>query len=148
LGCPIELADVADDIVQRGAAVPPLQRERETGARRGERVEAERGEDARRAQVPGVRDHERLALVQRPERLRLPLLPRHALRSSTRCGAPYSSRSARNGTASNASGPSTPAPSQTPSARSSSATTGLSAVCQTTAWAPSRTIDSSLSTSW
>src|SRR2546428_498782 len=37
-------------------------------ARRGERLEAERGENARRSGVPGVRDHERARrLVQRAE---------------------------------------------------------------------------------
>ena len=61
-----------------------------------------------------------------------------ARRQSSRCpqGAPYAVSRSRNGTASNASGPSTPAPDQTPVASSSSATTGLTAVCQTTHWWP------------
>ena len=54
--------------------------------------------------------------------------------------------SSRKGTASKASGPSTPAPRQTPVAMSSRATTGLTAVCQTTAWAPNSAIDQALST--
>ncbi len=52
------------------------------------------------------------------------------------------------GRGSNASGPRTPAPDQTPLASSSRAITGLIAVCQTTAWAPSRPHVSSLSTTW
>jgi len=48
-------------------------------------------------------------------------------------GVPYSTSLSRNGTASNASGPSTPAPCHTPPASSSRAMTGLTAVCQTTA---------------
>ena len=66
-------------------------------------------------------------------------------RSSSPCGAPYSASSSRNGTASKASGPSTPLPCQVPRARSSIATTGFTAVCQTTAWTPSRSIAHSLS---
>src|SRR5689334_17581150 len=50
--------------------------------------------------------------------------------------------------ASNASGPRTPAPDHTPAASSSSATTGLTAVCQTTACDPYSFIDHSLSTTW
>ena len=52
------------------------------------------------------------------------------------------------GTASNASGPSTPLPDQVPAASSSRATTGLTAVCQTTHWWPYSRIDHSLSTTW
>ena len=51
-------------------------------------------------------------------------------------GEPYSVSRSRKGPASNASGPSTPAPVHTPFASSSSATTGLIAVCHTTACAP------------
>ena len=47
---------------------------------------------------------------------------------------PYSASSVRNGSAGNASGPSTPAPVHSPRSSSSSATTGLIAVCHTTAW--------------
>jgi hypothetical protein len=49
-------------------AVAARERERETGARGRERLEAEAGQDARGADVPGVGDHERArALVQRAE---------------------------------------------------------------------------------
>ena len=54
----------------------------------------------------------------------------------------------RNGTASNASGPSTPVPCHAPVASSSSATTGLTAVCHTTAWLPYSRIVSALSATW
>src|SRR5699024_11015268 len=69
------------------------------------------------------------------------LAERHDVRSSIPHGDPYpsgfgaASRS-RNGFGGSASGPSTPVPDQVPSASSSSATTGLIAVCQTTHWAP------------
>ena len=52
------------------------------------------------------------------------------------------------GDTSSLSTPSTPAPDQAPAAINSSATTGLSAVCQTTACAPYSRIDHSLSTTW
>ncbi len=64
------------------------------------------------------------------------------------CGAPSSASRSRNGFGGNASGPSTPAPFHTPSSSSSSATTGLTAVCQTTAWLPYSRIVCSLSTTW
>ena len=48
----------------------------------------------------------------------------------------------------NASGPRTPEPVQAPVATSSRATTGLTAVCHTTAWEPYSRIDHSLSTTW
>ena len=54
----------------------------------------------------------------------------------------------RKGSAGSASGPSTPAPDQAPESISSSATTGLTAVCQTTAWEPYSAIDQALSTTW
>ena len=63
-----------DDLVERRAAVEAAEREREAGARGRERLEPERGEHARGAGVPRVRDHERLARVQRLERLRLSVL--------------------------------------------------------------------------
>ncbi len=55
---------------------------------------------------------------------------------------------APDGTASKASGPSTPTPRQVPFASSSSATIGLTAVCHTTHWAPYSLIVSSLSATW
>ena len=54
--------------VERRAAVLAAERERETRAGRRQRAEAERRQRLRRARVPGVRDHERLTLVQRAER--------------------------------------------------------------------------------
>src|SRR3984885_7632282 len=56
--------------------------------------------------------------------------------------------SSRNGPGGSASGPSTPVPDQAPESISSSATTGLTAVCQTTAWEPYSAIDQALSTTW
>lgn len=47
-----------------------------------------------------------------------------------------------------ASGPSTPTPDQAPLASSSSATTGLTAVCQTTHWESYSLIDHALSVTW
>ena len=63
-------------------------------------------------------------------------------------GEPYSTSRSRNGLGGNASGPSTPTPDQVPSASSSRATTGLIAVCQTTACEPYSAIDQALSTTW
>jgi EAL domain-containing protein (putative c-di-GMP-specific phosphodiesterase class I) len=63
-------------------------------------------------------------------------------------GEPYAVSRSRNGTASKASGPSTPVPDHAPPASSSSATTGLTAVCHTTACEPYCDIDHSLSTTW
>src|SRR3954454_13460192 len=71
-----------------------------------------------------------------------------ASRSSTACGLPRSASRSRNGTASNSSGPRTPAPVQTPDAISSTAATAITAVCHTTAWQPSRAIVSALSHTW
>ena len=80
--------DVRGDLVERRAPVRPRQREREAGARRRERLEAERLEHARRARVPRVRDHERLARVERPKRLGLLSRRRHAARPCQFCPAP------------------------------------------------------------
>src|SRR5262245_38372136 len=63
-------------------------------------------------------------------------------------GDPYSVSRLRKGTAAKASGPRTPVPDHAPDASSSSATTGLMAVCQATAWWPYSRIDHSLSTTW
>src|SRR5438552_13920039 len=63
-------------------------------------------------------------------------------------GEPYSTSVSRNGRGGSASGPSTPLPDQAPAASSSSATTGLTAVCHTTAWDPYSAIDQALSTTW
>src|SRR6478609_17380 len=63
-------------------------------------------------------------------------------------GEPYAVSRSRKGTESNASGPSTPLPVHVPFARSSSATTGLIAVCHTTHWWPYSAIDHWLSTTW
>jgi AcrR family transcriptional regulator len=68
--------------------------------------------------------------------------------STLACGAPSSARPRRNGVGGNASGPITPVPLHTPASSSSSATTGLIAVCQTTAWEPYSRIVCSLSTRW
>ena len=56
-----ECAGVRDHLVERRLAVEPTQRERESGARRGERLEPERLHDASRAGVPRVRNEEGLA---------------------------------------------------------------------------------------
>src|SRR5215207_9433128 len=56
-------------------------------------------------------------------------------RSTWPCASPYLPSSSRKGTASKASGPSTPEPLHAPVASSSNATTGFSAVCRTTACA-------------
>ena len=61
----VEHAGVLDHLVERDAAVRAPEREGEAGARGRERLEAERRQYPRRARVPGVGDHERLALVQR-----------------------------------------------------------------------------------
>src|SRR5215472_17651138 len=63
------------------------------------------------------------------------------VRSSHAHGEPYSVSRSRNGRGGRASGPTTPAPDQAPESISSSATTGLTAVCQTTAWDPYSAID-------
>ena len=67
---------------------------------------------------------------------------------SARAASQLAARRSRNGSGGNASGPSTPAPFHAPSSSSSSATTGLTAVCQTTAWLPYSRIVVSLSTTW
>src|SRR6266567_5913805 len=69
-------------------------------------------------------------------------------RSSHAHGEPYSVSRSRKGCAGSASGPRTPAPDQAPESISSSATTGLTAVCQTTACDPYSAIDQALSTTW
>ena len=68
--------------------------------------------------------------------------------SSMPQGEPWSVSRSRNGVAGKASGPSTPVPVHVPLASSSRAITGLMAVCQTTAWLPSRAMVSSLSARW
>src|SRR5215472_4586422 len=70
------------------------------------------------------------------------------MRSSSAQGEPYSVSKSRNGPGGSASGPSTPLPVQAPESSSSSATTGLTAVCQTTACEPYSAIDQALSTTW
>jgi hypothetical protein len=70
-GRQVERGNVLANLVERDPAVAPAEREREPRARGRQRRKAQRLEHARRAGVPGVRDHERLALVQRAERLRL-----------------------------------------------------------------------------
>src|SRR6201999_1380897 len=67
-------------------------------------------------------------------------------RSSHAHGEPYAVSKSRNGRAGSASGPSTPVPVQAPESISSSATTGLTAVCHTTAWEPYSAIVQALST--
>src|ERR1700752_1116291 len=69
-------------------------------------------------------------------------------RSSHAHGEPYSVSRSRNGRGGSASGPSTPAPDQAPESMSSSATTGLTAVCQTTACEPYSAIVCALSATW
>jgi hypothetical protein len=59
----IEGRDMGCNLVDRHASVEAAERECEAGTRRRERAKAERLEYARRAGVPRVRDHERLALV-------------------------------------------------------------------------------------
>ena len=84
----VEHAHVLDDLVERDAAVPPPERERETGARGRQRLEPERLEHLRRPGVPGVGDDERLTLVEGPERGGLLLLGRrHGCAMVTRAGA-------------------------------------------------------------
>ena len=88
----IERPGVVGHLVQRGAPIAPSERERETGAGRGERPEAERLEHASRARVPRVRDHEGLTLVERFERGCLGCLTvdrRHTWSLSVSCGDPH-----------------------------------------------------------
>ena len=66
---PPALRHVRRQLVERDLAVAAPERERERRARRRERLEPEPLEHARRAGVPRVGDHERLALVQRAEAL-------------------------------------------------------------------------------
>src|SRR4051812_24170137 len=95
-----------------------------------------------RAQLPGLQELVRWGepIQQRPFQQTLegsvelaadedPNEPAWAGRSLTACGSPYAASRSRNGAASKASGPRTPLPFHEPSASSSSATTGLSAVC-------------------
>ena len=49
-------------LLARHAAIEPTERVGEAAARRRERREAERGEDAGRPDVPGIGDHERRAV--------------------------------------------------------------------------------------
>jgi hypothetical protein len=63
----IERRDMGGNLVERRAAIEATEREGEAGARRRERAKAERLKDARRAGVPRVRDHERLARMERGE---------------------------------------------------------------------------------
>src|SRR5439155_12864937 len=62
----IELSCVLERLLEGGAAVQSAEREREPGARRCQRFEAESCEDLCRARVPGVGDDERLAFVEGP----------------------------------------------------------------------------------
>jgi hypothetical protein len=71
----IERRDMGGNLVDRRLAVEATEREGEAGARRRERAKAERLEHARRAGVPRVRDHERLARMERGEHSRFLFLP-------------------------------------------------------------------------
>ena len=64
-GRAVELGHVCDHVVECRLSVQTTEGERESGARRRERLEAERLEHAGRADVPRIRDDERLALVKR-----------------------------------------------------------------------------------
>ena len=75
----VERAHVLGELVERDAAVEAAERERERGAGGGQRLEAQRLEHPGRAGVPRVRDHERLALVQRAEVGRLARLGGHGV---------------------------------------------------------------------
>ena len=59
-----DASDVGQRLVQRDLVVAPAQRPGEPRAGGGERGEAEPGEDARAAEVPGIGDHEAAGLVQ------------------------------------------------------------------------------------
>ena len=94
--------------------------------------------------APGRQAPGRRALAAEPSRaLPRPIRPRASPMASR-------TRSADRGTARRRTprGPARPAPDQRPEASSSSATTGLTAVCQTTAWEPYSRIDQALSTTW
>ena len=67
--------DVLRHLVERHRSVDEPEREGEARTRRRERGEPERLEDAGRADVPRVRDHERIARVHRSEGGSLLLLP-------------------------------------------------------------------------
>src|SRR3954454_12417385 len=60
----VKRPDVLDDLVEGDAAVGPPQGEGEPAARRGQRLEAEAGEDLGRPGIPWVGDYERLRLMQ------------------------------------------------------------------------------------
>jgi hypothetical protein len=75
--CRDERPGVLDDLVERGAAVTAAESEGEAGARRGERLEAEPLEHLGGAGIPGIRDDERLALVERTKVCALLRLARH-----------------------------------------------------------------------
>ena len=57
--------DVLHDLVERHVPVQAPEREGKAGARRRQRIEAERFEHARRSRVPRIRDHEGSAGVER-----------------------------------------------------------------------------------
>ena len=75
-GRPVEEPDVRDHLVQGHLAVEAPEREGKSGAGSGQGRKAERLQDPCRAGVPGIRDHERLALVQGAEVSRLLILGR------------------------------------------------------------------------
>ena len=73
IGRTVEGRDVGDDLVEADASVASTERKREATAGGGECLEAETREHPGGASVPRIRDQERVALMQGPERL--PLLP-------------------------------------------------------------------------
>ena len=75
VGGAVERRDVSDRLVEGHPAVATAEREGEAGARCRECLEPERGEDAGRAGVPGIGDHERVAGVERRECRRFFSLP-------------------------------------------------------------------------
>ena len=77
-----------DHLVQRRATVRAAQREGETRAGGGERLEAQGLERPGRAGIPRVGDDEGLALVQRPEPFCLLLLPRPGSHQAAAAAAP------------------------------------------------------------
>src|SRR4051812_39308088 len=74
----VERGDVRRDLIERHLAVAAAEREGKARARGRERLEPERREHPRRAGVPGIRDHERLALMQGNEPRRLLCLSRRS----------------------------------------------------------------------
>ena len=88
VGRPVELRDVGGDLVEGEDLVRPPEPEAEPGAGGGERLEAEARQQLGGPRVPGVGDHERLALVQSAESLAFLLLGRRHMASYTsRSGA-------------------------------------------------------------